>query len=160
MPNQRQLERRTRNLARLGRALPNRSLTRAIENEQQLRATLNAVFDTADIVLTPLCESPAPLLRDCPSHGTLRSLRAGNTSAWLIPWNLTGQPAISIPTGVHNGLPTAVHLVAPHHDESTLVDLAAQIELHRPFPRLTRRTPWPGWTDRSRSARPWSSTGC
>lgn len=139
MPDHRQLERRTRSLARLGRLLPNRSLAKAIEDEQPLSATLNDIFDAADIVLTPLCESPAPLLSDCPSRGVLRSLRSANTSAWLIPWNLTGQPAISIPTGVHNGLPTAVQLVAPHHDEATLLDLAAQIEHHQPFPRLTHR---------------------
>ncbi|MEO1058194.1 MAG: amidase family protein, partial [Actinomycetota bacterium] len=136
MPHHQQLERRTRNVARLGRLLPQRSLTGAIEHEQQLSAGLNAVFEHADILLTPLCESPAPPLSTCPQRGAIRSLRQANTSAWLIPWNLTGQPAISIPTGLHKARPTAIQLVAPHNDETTLLALATQIEHRRPFPRL------------------------
>jgi amidase len=94
------------------------------------------VFDAADVVLTPLCASPAPRIDDCPSRGALRSLRASNTSAWLVPWNVTGQPAISVPIGLtDDGLPAAVQLVGRHDDEATLLGLAAQLEAARPFPR-------------------------
>jgi amidase len=49
-------------------------------------------------------------------------------------WNLTGQPAASVPAGfTEEGLPRAVQLVGRPHDEATLLSLAAQIEAERPW---------------------------
>jgi amidase len=128
LPDTNRLEARTRSVARLGRVIPARTLRRALDRQQAIAATINRVFDDADIVLTPLCASRTPHLDDCPSNGALRSLRAANTSAWLVPWNLTGQPAISIPTGIIDALPTAIQLVARPNDETTLLALSAQLE--------------------------------
>lgn len=141
MPDPEKLEHRTRRIALLGRALPDRSLAGAIAREHELSAAINKAFDAADIVMTPLCESPAPDLSRCPQRGALRSLRAANTSAWLIPWNVTGQPAISIPIGIEDGLPTSIQLVGRPDDEATLLALAAQIEQSGPFPRPASRRP-------------------
>jgi amidase len=136
------LEPRTRAVARLGRLLPARTLERALEREHHIATTINRVFDDADVVLTPLCESPAPRLDDCPNRGALRSLRKANTSAWLVPWNAVGQPALTVPTGTDaDGLPTAIHLAGRPNDEATLLGLASQIETARPFPRWSTSTP-------------------
>jgi len=135
MPSRNHLEARTRAVARMGRLLPARSLRTARKREHQIAMSINRVFDAADVVLTPLCESPAPRIDQCPKRGAMRSLRAANTSAWLVPWNLTGQPAIAIPTGIDDGLPTAIHLAGRAGDETTLLTVAAQIERARPFPR-------------------------
>ncbi len=138
MTNGDRLEARTRAVARLGRVIPNRSLRAALRHEQRVTMSINRVFDATDVVLTPLCESPAPLVDRCPKRGAIHSLRAANTSAWLVPWNLTGQPAIAIPTGVDDdNLPTAIHLAGQAGEETTLLALAGQIEHVRPFPRWT-----------------------
>lgn len=136
LPCRDQLEARTRAVARLGRMLPERALRLALANERAITDSTNRVFDTADIIVTPLCASPAPLLSLCPSRGAFRSLRAANTSARLVPWNLSGQPALTVPIGMNGKLPTAVQLVAAPNDEATLLATAAQIEQHRPTPRL------------------------
>lgn len=134
LPASSSLERRTRHVARIGSTIPNPLLRRALAREAHVAASINAVFADADVVMTPLCESQAPLIVDCPERGAVRSLRASNTSAWLVPWNVTGQPALSVPTGIDGrGLPTAVHLAGRTDDEATLLDLAAQIESARPF---------------------------
>jgi len=139
MPDRRQLERRTRAVARVGQLLPNRWLGAALEREERVAESINRVFDNADVVLTPLCESSAPTIEQCPTRGASRSLRSANTSAWLVPWNLTGQPAIVIPTGVDDeNMPTAIHLVGRPGSESMLLALAAQIENTQPFPAWTR----------------------
>ena len=136
LPDRRDLERRTRAVARLGAMVPSRSLSRALQREEAIAASINAVFDQADVVLTPLCASPAPRLDDCPSAGALRSLRKANTSAWLVPWNAIGQPAIAVPVGIdEHGLPIAVQLAGRTGDEATLLALAAEIEACHPFPR-------------------------
>jgi amidase len=121
--NRAQLEARTRSVSRLGRWLP--SLLR----EEPIAKRINAVFDTVDVVLTPLCASPAPRIDACPTKGALRSLRASNTSAWLVPWNVTGQPALAVPIGMDDeGMPTAIQLAGRPGDEATLLALAMQIE--------------------------------
>jgi amidase len=142
MPDRERLEARTRSVARLGRLLPARSLKRALERERRIAASINRVFDVADVVLTPLSESPAPCIDMCPTRGAMRSLRAANTSAWLVPWNVTGQPGLAVPTGIgDDNLPTAIHLAGRARDEATLLALAAQIEKARPFPRWSRQSP-------------------
>ncbi len=142
MPERDRLEARTRSVARLGAMLPARSRRRALECEQRLTQAMNTVFENADVVLTPLCASPAPLISACPSSGALRSLRASNTSAWLVPWNMTGQPAMTVPFGLDGEeLPTAIQLVGRHGDEVTILTLANEIEAVRPFPRWTPTSP-------------------
>jgi amidase len=49
-------------------------------------------------------------------------------------WNLTGQPAASVPAGfTDDGLPLAVQMVSRANEESVLFALAAQIEQARPW---------------------------
>jgi len=44
-------------------------------------------------------------------------------------WNVTGQPAISVPGGTsEDGLPIGVMVVGRHNDEATLISVAAQLE--------------------------------
>lgn len=142
MPDRDRLEARTRTVARLGRVLPDRTLRRALDREQRITSSINRVFDSADVVLTPLCESPSPRVDKCPTRGAMRSLRAANTSAWLVPWNVTGQPALALPLGIDDdNLPAAIHLVGRPGDEATLLELAAQVESARPFPRWPSSPP-------------------
>ncbi len=141
LPDPSRLEARSRAVARLGRVLPARSLEKALAGESKIASSINSVFEVADVVLTPVCESPAPLVSDCPTQGAMRSLLKANTSAWLVPWNTIGQPALVVPTGVDNdGLPTAIHLAGRVGDEASLLALAARIETVRPFRRLPPST--------------------
>ncbi|CAN5849759.1 MAG: amidase family protein [Ilumatobacteraceae bacterium] len=136
MPTQKDLEPRTRAVARLGSLLPPRSLDKALRRQVQIAASINAVFDRADVVLTPLSPLPAPRVDDCPARGAIRSLRKANTSAWLAPWNVTGQPGIAVPIGTDDqGLPAAVHLAGRAADEATLLSLANEIQTEHPFPQ-------------------------
>lgn len=48
-------------------------------------------------------------------------------------FNMTGQPAISVPAGLHEGLPLSVQLVGPMGDEGTLLQIARDLEQMRPW---------------------------
>lgn len=52
--------------------------------------------------------------------------------AWPLqasPWNVTGQPAISVPMGLGgNGLPLAVQLIGPHWGEGAILRAARVLE--------------------------------
>ncbi len=99
-----------------------------------------------DLLLTPtLAEPPAPLgtfaaTTDDPWSGMLR---AGPYTPFTPAFNLSGQPAISLP--LHwsdDGLPIGVHLVAAYAREDVLLSLAAQLEAVAPWSE--RRPPLHG----------------
>ncbi len=48
--------------------------------------------------------------------------------------NLYGNPAVSIPAGTVNGLPVGMQVMAPHHHDGLLFDVALAVERERPWP--------------------------
>jgi amidase len=135
------LERRTRAMARLGGLISDKLLERALASEAATAARLGRVFAEHDVLLTPATAAPPPRIGRLEGRGALVTL---NTVAGWVPyngvWNVTGQPAASVPAGFGgDGLPRAVQLVARPGEETTLLSLAAQIEAERPWEQ--RRPP-------------------
>jgi aspartyl-tRNA(Asn)/glutamyl-tRNA(Gln) amidotransferase subunit A len=48
--------------------------------------------------------------------------------------NVYGNPAISIPVGSIDSLPVGMQVLAPHHRDSELLDIALEVERNRPWP--------------------------
>lgn len=48
-------------------------------------------------------------------------------------FNVTGQPAIALPAGLHQGLPVSIQIAGPMGDEATLLQLARDLEEARPW---------------------------
>jgi amidase len=123
------LEPRTRAMAPAGQ------VARARAAEEGVAARINAIFDHADVVLTPGPTGPPFRVGELHGRGALWTL---NRVTAKVPYygvfNVTGQPAASVPAGVDaGGLPLAVQLVGRPGDEATLLSLAAQIEQARPW---------------------------
>jgi amidase len=129
------LERRLRAIAALGGKLPSGALEWAQRRRAAYSARLNEAFTDHDVVLTPVTPKPAPMIGACEGLGWLRtSLAASSTVPYAARWNLTGQPACSVPAGFDaDGLPRAVQLVARPNDDATLISLASQLEAARPW---------------------------
>src|SRR5438105_1830309 len=138
MPDPERLEKRTRSLAGVGRRIGDRGLRRAREREARMTAKIAAIFDQCDVLVTPTIPHPPREVGRYDGRGWLwATMGAANTTPSTIPWNVTGQPAISVPApSLHDGLPMGVTLVGRPHDESTLISLAAQL------------APEAGWPDR------------
>ena len=137
MEHPERLERTTRRLARLGALVPPFAIARSRRAESDLAASINRVFEHADVVLTPIAGGPPPRIADTDRHGVVRSLLASNNGAWAMPWNAIGQPAAAVPAGLDtNGLPLAVQLCGRPNDDSTVLRLARQIEAAQPWAHL------------------------
>lgn len=88
--------------------------------------------DGFDLLVTPTIPEPPPALGDLvpdPSMPLGGFLRSGQFVAFTMPFNVTGQPAISLP--IHwsdDNLPIGVQLVAAYGREDLLIRVAAQLE--------------------------------
>jgi amidase len=96
-----------------------------------------ALWETYDVVLTPaLAERPVPIgeIDSCSDDPWEDFRRSGRFTPYTAIYNVTGQPAISLPLfRGEDGLPTAVQLAGRPADEATLLSLAAQLEIARPW---------------------------
>ena len=61
-------------------------------------------------------------------------MRATQYATFTLPFNMTGQPAISLPLHWNgDGLPIGVQLVAAYGREDVLIRVAAQLEAAQPW---------------------------
>lgn len=56
--------------------------------------------------------------------------------ALTIPANIYGNPAVSIPSGMVDGLPVGMQVLAAHHRDALLFDVALAVERERPWPMV------------------------
>jgi len=146
VPNPERLERRTRNMAQLGRLIPESLFEQARRGERADAARVNAIFDSCDVLMTPVMGGTALPVRRWEGRGALWTLLGmSRFYPYCIPWNHLGNPAMSVPAGfADDGMPLAVQIVGRPGDEPTLLSLAAQLEAERPWadkrPPLARIT--------------------
>jgi amidase len=130
-------------LVELGRALDAGRYLMAVQGLQRATRQIGAYFEDVDVLLTPtLGEPPAPLgTFDSPPGEPLAGLfRAAAYVPFTPPFNVTGQPALSLPLSWNDaGLPIGVQFVGRLGDEETLLALAGQLEEAAPW--ADRRPP-------------------
>jgi amidase len=141
LPHPERLERRTRELARLGGLVPARAPRLAKSRQDRHAARINRVFDACDVLLMPVIARLPPHVLDLEGRGAVRTITEQmRRYPFTGPWNALGQPAAAVPAGfTGEGLPLSVQLVGRPNDEATLLSLAAQIEAERPW--AERRPP-------------------
>jgi amidase len=135
VPHPERLERRTRGFGRLGRMLPDGLFERALRGREADDARVNAIFDSYDVLMTPVMGGTAIPVRRWEGKGALRTvLGMSRFYPYCVPWNHLGNPAMSVPAGfASDGLPLAVQIIGRPGDEATLLSLAAQLEAERPW---------------------------
>ncbi len=99
----------------------------------ELREKMRLFFERFDLLLTPTLPCPAfDVGLNTPPH-----LQDRNTVDWVYytyPFNLTGQPAASIPAGwTRAGLPVGLQMVARSHRETDIFRAAAALEASQPW---------------------------
>jgi len=126
----------TRWLRDRGREVDGLGLAQAVSFMRQASRRAIAASSSYDVVLTPTLAQPPALVGgirdDADPAGDFA--RQKEFTPFTAPYNVTGQPAVSLPlhhTG--GGLPVGVQLVGRPYGEATLIALAAQLERARPW---------------------------
>jgi amidase len=129
------LERRTRGFGTLGGLIPDKVFRQARRAEADDAARVNAIFDSHDVLMTPVMGGTALPVRRWQGRGALWTvLGMSRFYPYCIPWNHLGNPAMAIPAGfAPDNMPLSVQIVGRPGDEATLLSLAAQIEAERPW---------------------------
>ena len=98
-------------------------LGQVLHERRQLAHATDAVIRTCDAVLLPCTFTTAP------PFGDQERLVAFRMHAATSILNISGHPAISIPTGFDaSGLPTSAQVVGRYFDEATVYRVAKVIE--------------------------------
>jgi len=118
-----------------GRALMGGEVVQAEADLDRFRGQMRRFFDQYDVLLTPT------LARGAYPHGeVIREIEGERINAFAVSifyttaWNLTQQPAATVPTGFDaDGMPTAIQIVGRHGAESTVFRVASALEEALPW---------------------------
>jgi aspartyl-tRNA(Asn)/glutamyl-tRNA(Gln) amidotransferase subunit A len=113
------------------------SVLRAVVRRQELLAAVGELFESIDLLLTPTTATVALAAEGRPPR-EIAGQRVGGMGSvpFTAPFNITGQPAVSIPAGTVDGLPVGVQVVARRHEEPLVLAAGAVMERARPWPKL------------------------
>lgn len=127
-------------LYREGKAMSTEELARARLRLRQMVSDLGRVFNSVDILLTPMTPGPAPLALE---PAVAEHAPADNWllhSGYSYPFNVTGQPALSLPMGRSpQGLPLGLQIIGRKFHDAAVLRLGAELESLLTLPPPARR---------------------
>ncbi len=136
-----------RGLINFGRSSSGVELMTALLGRAAFYSEAQRFFESYDLLLTPQMPTEAPALWDDEgAGGSPADVHAMfQRVAFAHPFNLTGQPAISVPCGFTSaGLPAGLQIVGRWHADATVLRAAACLEAARPWAQ--HRPAFPGGT--------------
>jgi aspartyl-tRNA(Asn)/glutamyl-tRNA(Gln) amidotransferase subunit A len=129
-------------LIRRGGAVPARDYVRAVDRIEAYWAEVRAFLERFDLLLMPtVAVPPFDAGARPPREVDGRSVSVLGWMPFTFPFNLTGQPAASVPAGfTDDGLPVGLQIVGRRHADATVLAAAAAFEAACPWsdrrPRL------------------------
>jgi aspartyl-tRNA(Asn)/glutamyl-tRNA(Gln) amidotransferase subunit A len=119
------------------RLTPDQLLT-AMRRREEMLAAIGAAFDEVDLLMTPTTATTA-FVAEGPPPFEIAGERVGGMGSvpFTAPFNVSGQPAVSIPAGLSaDGLPVGLQVVTRRHDEELVLACGLVAESNRPWPKL------------------------
>jgi amidase len=135
-PEDEEIEPLSRAIWEISRGMTSIEYLAALAQLQALARSVIAFFAEYDVLLTPALAERPLAIGECDGLGENPMedfARSGRFTPYTALFNVTGQPAISLPAGFgDDGLPTNAHIVGKPLGEDMLLQLAAQLENARP----------------------------
>jgi aspartyl-tRNA(Asn)/glutamyl-tRNA(Gln) amidotransferase subunit A len=123
--------------ARLGEPLSNLAVQQLLLRRAELGSLMRQFMEHYDLVVTPAVAVPAFDARPA-GHTPLDPEAMLGWTPFSYPFNLTQQPACSLPCGFTGaGLPIGIQFVGPMFADSLVLRAARAYESHRPVTRPT-----------------------
>ena len=128
-----------------GMEIPAVQYLRALETGRAITAKIEEIMEDVDILVGPTTPIPAPRIDQ--DQDSVESddpeARFQRLAGFTQPYNVTGQPAISIPCGFTNrGLPIGLQIAGRWWEEQTVLNVAYALQLetgwHEHHPDLDR----------------------
>ncbi|MEA2778928.1 MAG: amidase [Rhodospirillaceae bacterium] len=120
------------------KSVPHTRFLDALAYMNKVRRDVGAFFTRYDVWLTPTTAQPAPRLGvynmnvDLPPKEFIAAEE--RSQQFMVIYNVTGQPAISLPLAMHStGLPIGVQLAARPAEDHLLIELGAMLEDAMPW---------------------------
>ncbi len=121
----------------MGRSVTATQYVGAVEAMHRYARRVGAWWENFDLLLTPTLPEPSPPLGELvsrPGKPLEGFLRSAQLTTFLVPFNVTGQPAVSLPLHWNAaGLPIGVQVVAAMGREDLLIRVAVQLEEAMPW---------------------------
>jgi aspartyl-tRNA(Asn)/glutamyl-tRNA(Gln) amidotransferase subunit A len=125
-----------------GRQIALLDYLQAREERERLGARMLALHETYDLLVTPSVTLP-PIGADEETSDDPRYRHLTNPLALASPFNLTKQPAASLPVGLtEGGLPIGMQVVGPLYGEAAILRLCHVFEAAYPLARPDLATLW------------------
>lgn len=108
----------------------------------QANEGMAAVFDEVDLVISatnPDAAYPAEVMLN--TRVGDQTVGPENNGALTIPANIVGNPACQVPIGLVDELPVGMQIMAPHHHDELVLELAHMVERERPWPLTAANAP-------------------
>ncbi|MBR1218975.1 amidase [Bradyrhizobium sp. U87765 SZCCT0131] len=119
-------------VAARGQAIDVVAYLRAVDAREALGRHFNQFHQTWDLLITPTTAHPASAIDATQADLVRRPIR----SPFTYPFNLTQQPAASVPVGLTpEGLPVGLQIVGARFADATVLRAARAFEIARPFAR-------------------------
>ena len=114
----------------LGQFILSEHYVRSKRIVEMYKEQMALVFERVDLIITPACPIGAPRLEDVNITLFGKKEPKGNAiTRFTSFFNLTGNPAISVPSGTTGeGLPMGVQLIGRHFEERLLLKAAHTVE--------------------------------
>jgi amidase len=132
--SERTVEAGTWAMIRYGASITSDDLLTALDQSNQVCRSAGAFFEEFDLLITPTTSAPAQPLGTYNQNAPVTTHedwfdRKAKFPPFLALFNVTGQPAISLPAAMTgSGLPLGVQLVARFGREDVLLQVARQME--------------------------------
>ncbi len=126
-----------------GRKLTTEDVENARNAHREYQQQIRDCFANFDVIATPTTATPAFPVGERPREID------GQRVSWLwgaVPFtaafNVSGNPAVSLPCGLSEGLPVGLQLVGRWHDEERLLNLSEDLEAVLGFDHAPVRRQW------------------